>query len=216
MTRSPHFETNELTRVRRQPPRASYDRQLAYAIIDEALVATVAFAQGGGPFAIPMTVGRWNDSVVLHAARSSRFAKVLGSGASVCITVALVDGLVLARSAMHHSLNYRSVVIFGKATEVTAKAEKLEALRALVDHVLAGRSEGCRVPNDSELKATSVFLIPLEQVSIKRRTGGPLDDSDDLQLPYWAGEIPLRQVPLAPRADPLHPPVNPDPPAYMR
>ncbi len=208
------FDTTELTRVRRSPTRASYQRDLAYSILDQALIATVAFVQEGQPFAIPMALGRWRDCLVLHAARASRFARVLASGAELSISVTLVDGLVLARSAMHHSLNYRSVVIFGSAIEVKERAQKLEVLASIVEQVACGRSTECRPPNEQELKATAAFIVPLERVSIKSRSGGPIDDEADLGLPYWAGEIPLRQQPLPPRADPRSPPVNPEPPHY--
>jgi len=185
------FRVTSRTEVHRRPARASYDRAVAYTIFDEALVAHVAFTEDGEPFVLPMMFARLDDQLVLHAASKSRFATHLASGAPVCVSVTLLDGLVLARSAMHHSANYRCAVAFGRAVELTEDADKLVALARLVDHVLTGRSLACRPPNALELKATRVFALPLEEVSVKRRTGGPLDDAEDLALPYWAGVVPL-------------------------
>jgi nitroimidazol reductase NimA-like FMN-containing flavoprotein (pyridoxamine 5'-phosphate oxidase superfamily) len=158
-----------------------------------------------------MAVARDGERLLLHAASSSRVGGVLRAGARICVTVTLLDGIVFARSAMHHSLNYRSIVVMGSATELTADADKLQALARLVDHVLPGRSRQCRPPDAVELKATSVFALALEQASVKCRQGGPLDDRDDLALPYWAGVVPLVQQALAPVADMLHPPGVPMP-----
>jgi nitroimidazol reductase NimA-like FMN-containing flavoprotein (pyridoxamine 5'-phosphate oxidase superfamily) len=187
------FSVTPATRVHRSPARASYDRDVAYAILDEALVVSVAFVEGDQPFVIPMAFARAGDRLILHAASSSRFSRVLASGARLCVTATLLDGLVLARSAMHHSLNYRSVVVLGAAEEVTDPDAKLAFLARLVDHVVDGRSAACRPPNALELKATRVFSLPLEEVSVKRRSGGPLDDEEDLELPFWAGVVPLEQ-----------------------
>jgi nitroimidazol reductase NimA-like FMN-containing flavoprotein (pyridoxamine 5'-phosphate oxidase superfamily) len=185
------FAVTPRTEVHRRPARASYDRALAYTLFDEALVANVGFTQDGQPFVLPMMFARLDDRLVLHAASKSRFATHLASGAPVCVSVTLLDGVVLARSAMHHSANYRSVVAFGCAVELTVDADKLAALARLVEHVLPGRSLACRPPNALELKATRVFALPLEEVSVKQRAGGPLDDEEDLILPYWAGVVPL-------------------------
>ncbi|HTQ06828.1 MAG TPA: pyridoxamine 5'-phosphate oxidase family protein [Polyangiaceae bacterium] len=205
------FAVTPQTKVHRSPARATYDRAAAHAILDEALVATVAFSDADQPYAIPMTFARLGDRLLLHAASSSRFAAVLGAGAPLCVTVTLLDGLVLARSAMHHSLNYRSVVVLGVASELTNAAEKLAALARLTDHALPGRSAACRPPNAVELKATRVFALPLEAVSVKRRTGGPLDDAEDLTLPYWAGVVPLGRGATAPIPDAVHAPLGAEP-----
>ncbi len=206
------FAVTAETRVHRRPGRASYDRALAHAILDEALVAAVGFIDHDQPFVIPMAFARDGERLLLHAASSSRFHRVLGSGAPICVTVTLLDGLVLARSAMHHSLNYRSVVVLGRAEEVTGEQDKLAALARLVEHVLRGRSSESRPPNAVELKATRVFALPLAAVSVKSRSGGPLDDAEDLALPYWAGVVPLEQSALAPIPDPTHVPHGAEPP----
>jgi nitroimidazol reductase NimA-like FMN-containing flavoprotein (pyridoxamine 5'-phosphate oxidase superfamily) len=200
------FAITPNTKVRRQPARASYDRAVAHAILDEALWAAVGFVDGGDPFVIPMAMARDGERLLLHGASSSRIAAMLGGGARLCVTVTLVDGVVLARSAMHHSLNYRAVVILGAARELEGGAEKTAALARLVDHVLPGRAGAVRPPNEIELRATRVFALPLEEVSVKRRAGGPIDDREDLALPTWAGVVPLALRAAAPIADPLHPP----------
>jgi hypothetical protein len=211
MSAPDQFTVTPQTRVRRSPARASYDRADARAILDEALVASVGIVQDGQPFVIPMAVARDGERLLLHAASSSRMGSVLRTGARICVTVTLLDGIVFARSAMHHSLNYRSVVVMGSATELTAEEEKLRAFARLVDHVLPGRAGQCRPPDAVELKATSVFALALEEASVKCRQGGPLDDRDDLALPYWAGVVPLAQQALPPVADALHPPRVPMP-----
>jgi nitroimidazol reductase NimA-like FMN-containing flavoprotein (pyridoxamine 5'-phosphate oxidase superfamily) len=205
------FAITPPTKVHRNPARASYERAVAHAILDEALVATVAFDDDGRTFAIPMGYARLGERLLLHAASSSRFARVLAAGTPLCVTVTLLDGLVLARSAMHHSINYRSVVALGVAVELTEREEKLAALARLVEHVLPGRSAACRPPNAVELKATRVFALPLEAVSVKRRSGGPLDDAADLTLPYWAGVVPLGRGEIVPVPDGAHPPLGPEP-----
>lgn len=207
MESSATFPVTPETQVRRRPERASYDRTAAYAILDEALVATVAFVSGESPFAIPMAFARQGDRLLLHGASSSRLQRLLAGGARVCVSVTLVDGVVLARSAMHHSMNYRSVVALGQAAEVVEEGEKLAALARLVDHVLPGRSAETRPPNALELRATRVFALPLEEVSVKRRSGGPLEDAEDLALSHWAGVIPLELRASAPADDPLHAPL---------
>lgn len=205
------FVVTAQTQVHRRPARASYERADAYAIFDEALVASVGFSQDGQPFVLPMAFARHGDQLVLHAASKGRFATHLASGAPVCVTVTLLDGLVLARSAMHHSLNYRSAVAFGCAVELTTESEKLAALARLVDHVVPGRSLACRPPNALELKATRVFALPLEEVSVKRRSGGPVDDAEDLALPYWAGVVPLDVRARVPQPDPAYAPLGEEP-----
>lgn len=206
MEKPPTFSVTSRNRVRRQPARASYDRAVAHAVLDEALVITVAFVDDGQPLAIPMAFARADDRLILHAASSSRFARVLASGVPICATVTLLDALVLARSAMHHSMNYRSVVVLGVAEELTDPDAKRLALAQLVDRVIAGRSSACRPPNALELKATRVFTLALEEVSVKCRSGGPIDDADDLDLPYWAGVVPIEYRFGAPLSDSAHRP----------
>lgn len=205
------FAVTPATRVQRSPARASYDRATARAILDEALVATVAFSELDQPFAVPMACARLGEQLVLHAASSSRFARVLASGSKICVTVTLLDALVLARSAMHHSVNYRSVVVLGVPVELTNEEQKLAALARLIEQVLPGRSGACRPPNALELKATRVFALPLEAVSVKRRSGGPIDDAEDLDLPYWAGVVPLGRAENTPIPDAAHPPLGAEP-----
>lgn len=201
------FPVTDATEVHRQPKRATYDRVVAYSILDEALYASVAFVADGAPCVIPMAFARLGDRLVLHGATKSRLQTMLAESARLCVAVTLVDGVVLARSAMHHSLNYRSVVVFGRAEELTTEAEKRAGLAAIVEHVLRGRSTETRPPNALELKATRVFALPIEEASVKRREGGPLDDEEDLGLPYWAGVIPLSLTAGVPVSDPKHAPV---------
>ena len=194
------------TRVRRLPNRAVYDRTAIHAILDEALVCHIGFVHEGQPFVLPTTYARVGDALFVHGSAASRMLRGLGDGIPVCITVTLLDGLVLARSAFHHSMNYRSVVILGVATEVTDGAERLQALEAIVEHVNPGRWAQVRPPNERELKATMVLRLPIAEASAKIRTGPPLDDAEDLGWPCWAGEVPLRLVRLAPMADGEPPP----------
>lgn len=219
MNERPSFDVTPRTRVERRPDRASYDRATAFAILDEALVASVGFVDDGAPFVLPMAFARQGERLLLHGASKSRICRLLADGSPVCVNVTLLDGVVLARSAMHHSLNYRSVVVLGRALAITAEAEKRAALEHLVEHVLAGRSRATRPPSQTELKATTVLALPLEEVSVKARTGGPLDDAEDLALSHWAGVIPLALRAAPPLPDALHPPVSPAPPevqAYRR
>jgi nitroimidazol reductase NimA-like FMN-containing flavoprotein (pyridoxamine 5'-phosphate oxidase superfamily) len=207
MDTRPTFAVTPHTKVQRRPDRASYDRALAYSILDEALVAAVAFDMGDGPCIIPMAFARLGDHLILHGASTSRLQRTLAEGRRVCVCVTLVDGIVLSRSAMHHSLNYRSVVVFGTPAEVVTEAEKCEALARLVDHVVPRRSEATRAPNQLELRATRVFRLPLVEVSVKQRSGGPVEDEADLELPYWAGVIPLEVSALQPVSDERHEPL---------
>jgi uncharacterized protein len=210
------FSPTPRTRVKRHPERASYDRALAHAILDEALVASVGFVDGGVPIVIPMAFARHGDELLLHGASKSRLQLLLAQGAPICVTVTLVDGIVLARSAMHHSMNYRSVMVFGEPREIAEEAAKRAALDRLVEHALSGRSQATRPANALELRATRVFALELEQVSVKTRAGGPLDDAEDLPLDYWAGVIPLKLQSLTPLPDPLHPPLSAVPPSALR
>jgi nitroimidazol reductase NimA-like FMN-containing flavoprotein (pyridoxamine 5'-phosphate oxidase superfamily) len=187
----------ERTRVRRLPARAAYDRATIYPILDEALVCHVGFVHEGQPFVLPTTYARVGDALYLHGSAASRMLRGLRDGIPVCVTVTLLDGLVFARSAFHHSMNYRSVVLLGTATEVIAPEERLTGLEAIVEHMARGRWAEVRPPNEKELKATMVLRLPLAEASAKVRTGGPLDDAEDMGWPCWAGHVPLRLTPLA-------------------
>lgn len=190
------------TRVVREPQRAVYDRAAAYAILDEAFICHVGFAVDGQPFVIPTSFGRSGDNLYIHGSAASRMLRNLDEGIAVCVTVTLLDGLVLARSIFNHSMNYRSVVVLGVARAVTDPAEKLEALRLLSEHILPGRWVESRQPNEKELKATLVMRLPIEEFSGKVREGDPIDDEEDYTFPTWAGVIPLEMVAGAPVKDP--------------
>jgi len=188
------FTPTDRTRVRRRPQRAVYDRDQVYSILDEAYVCHVGFTVEGRPIVMPTAFGRAGDSIYLHGSAASRMLRSLAGGIDVCVTVTLVDGLVLGRSAFHTSINYRSVVMFGNARLVTGREEKLEALRTFTNHVIPGRWEEVRPPTDEELAATSALVLPLEEVSAKVRSGGPIDDENDYPFPVWAGVVPVRAV----------------------
>jgi nitroimidazol reductase NimA-like FMN-containing flavoprotein (pyridoxamine 5'-phosphate oxidase superfamily) len=198
--------------VKRLPDRARYDPAVVHAILDEGLVCHVGFVDGedGHPFVIPSTYARDGARLLIHGSAASRMVRALAGGAPACVTVTLLDGLVLARSGFHHSMNYRSVVVLGRATEITDPAEKRRALDAIVEHVAPGRAAEVRGPSDAELRGTRVVALPLDEASAKVRTGPPKDDPEDLRLGCWAGELPLRLVPQAPVADPaLRPGIEP-------
>jgi nitroimidazol reductase NimA-like FMN-containing flavoprotein (pyridoxamine 5'-phosphate oxidase superfamily) len=195
------FTPTERTQVRRLPKRAVYDREAVYRILDEGLVCHVGFVEDGQPVVIPTEYGRDGDTLYIHGSAASRMLRNLAQGVEVCVTVTLLDGLVLARSAFHHSMNYRSVVIFGAAQIVEDEATKREALRAFTEHIAPGRWPEVRPPTESELKATSVLAISLHEVSAKVRTGPPLDDEEDYTLPVWAGVLPLKLRPQQPVPD---------------
>lgn len=180
------------SRIKRLPQRGHYDRQQVYKILDEALICHVGFSVEGQPFVIPTAYGRIEDQLYIHGSPASRMLKSLQQGIEVCITVTLLDGLVLARSAFHHSMNYRSVVLFGTATPVLDLDLKLSALKAFTDHIVPGRWDEVRSPNPQELAGTLVLSLPITEASVKVRTGPPLDDEADYALPVWAGEIPLQ------------------------
>jgi len=190
------------TTVRRLPERARYDRETVESILDEGLVCHVGFVDEGQPFVVPSAYARWGDRLVIHGSAASRMVKALVAGAPACVTVTLLDGLVLARSGFHHSMNYRSVVVLGTATEVTDLGEKRRALDAIVEHVVPGRVASLRLPSEIEMRATRVVTLPLDEASAKIRTGPPKDDEADYALDLWAGELPLRLAPLEPVADP--------------
>ena len=199
--------------VRRVPERGSYDRAAAHAILDEGMVAHVGMATADGPVVIPMLYGRDGDRLLLHGSAASRLIRGAAKGAGLCVTVTLVDGLVLARSAFHHSMNYRSVVVFGRAVAVDDLADRRAALDRLVDHILPGRSDDVRPPDERELRATLVLSLPLDECSVKVRTGGPEDEPRDMDLPVWAGVVPLATVAGVPvAADDLR--GRPEVPAY--
>jgi nitroimidazol reductase NimA-like FMN-containing flavoprotein (pyridoxamine 5'-phosphate oxidase superfamily) len=195
------FTPTERTQVHRLPKRGVYEREEVYRILDEGLVCHVGFVADGKPVVIPTGYGRQGDTLYIHGSTASRMFRALGKGADLCITVTLVDGLVLARSAFHHSVNYRSVVIFGKATVLDDPAAKREALRAFTEHVAPGRWQEIRPPSEKELQVTTVLAIPLEEVSAKVRTGPPLDDEEDYALRVWAGVLPLDLTPAPPIPD---------------
>lgn len=191
------YDTKVEHRVRQTAERAHYDRETVHAILDAGYVAHVAFMADAGPVALPMYYVRDGERVLVHASRKSRFMRKLCEGAPLCLTVTLLDGLVLARSAFNHSMNYRSVMIHGQGT-VLPVGQKPAALDLFVERVERGRSATTRKPNAQELKATEVLAIPLDQVVAKLRTGGPVDDAEDMNLPVWAGVIPLTLVAGAP------------------
>ena len=195
------FAPTERTQVKRLPKRGAYDRETVFKILDEAFVCHVGFVVDGQPYVIPTNFGRAGDTLYLHGSAASRMLRTLSEGIPVCVTVTLVDGLVLARSAFHHSANYRSVVVLGTARLVSDPAEKMEALRLFTEHIMKGRWDDIRQPTEQELKGTTVLAVPLEEVSAKVRTGGPIDDEEDYALPMWAGVLPLPVNPGAPIPD---------------
>lgn len=196
---------SERTRVRRLPERGVYERSEIDAILDEALICHLAYVKDGEPRVIPTIHARVCDTLYVHGSNASRTLRSTKSGAPVAAEVTLLDGLVLARSAFHHSMNYRSVVVYGRAREVTDPTEKFEAQRALVEHVVRGRAADARLPNQRELDQTTILAIPLDEASAKVRTGPPKDEEEDLALPVWAAVLPLTTVPGAPEPDPLMP-----------
>jgi uncharacterized protein len=193
---------SERTRLRRRRERGSYDRAVIDAILDEALLAHIGIVERDGqPFVLPMLHARRGDLVYLHGSAAGRTLRTLAGGAQACLTVSLLDGLVLARSAMHHSANYRSVMLLGEAVCVDDPAQKREAFEAIVEHIVPGRWPDIRPPSDNELKATAIVAMSIDEASAKIRTGPPLDDEDDYALPAWAGVIPLVTRAGAPQAD---------------
>lgn len=207
------FPQTERTTLKRLPKRGIYDRELVYRILDEGFICHVSFAVDGQPFVIPTGYARVDDQLYIHGSQVSRMLRTLSQGIDVCVGVTLVDGLVLARSAFHHSVNYRSVVIFGRATMVEEKEAKLAALFAFSEHVIPGRWADVREPTEQELKATTVLSLPLVEVSAKVRTGAPIDDEEDYALNVWAGVLPLQIVAGAPINDPRLP-EDIEPPSY--
>ncbi len=196
----PHTPTSR-TRVVREAERAVYDREAAYRILDEGFLCHVGFVADGQPFVIPTSYGRKEDDLYIHGSAASRMLRQMKEAVPICVTVTLLDGLVLARSIFNHSMNYRSVVILGKATLVDDPVEKLAALITLSEHILPGRWADSRQPNERELKATSVLRLPLEEFSAKVRVGPAVDDAEDYSFPTWAGVVPLEMVAGAPIDD---------------
>lgn len=180
--------------MRRKAERGRYDQQTLYSILDEGFVCHLGFESAHGPVVLPTAYGRAGDVIYVHGAAGNAALKTLRSGAPVCLTVTLVDGLVLARSGFHSSINYRSAVVFGSAREVTDKGGKHEAMHTIIEHVLPGRDADLRPVTDAEYRATRVLAIPIRETSAKIRTGGPQDDPEDVELPIWAGVVPLRVV----------------------
>jgi len=209
------FTPTERTQVKRLPKRGAYDSETVFKILDEAFVCHVGFAVEGQPFVIPTNFGRSGETLYLHGSAASRMLRTLSEGVPVCVTVTLTDGLVLARSAFHHSVNYRSVMVLGTARLVEDPAEKMEALRLFTEHIMEGRWDDIRRPTEQEMKGTTVLALPLEEVSAKVRTGGPVDDEEDYSLPVWAGVLPLPVVPAEPIPD-ARLKAGTDAPAYMK
>ncbi len=195
------FTPTERTALKRLPKRGEFDRAAVFQILDEAFICHVGFVADGKPVVIPTSYGRIGDDLYVHGSAASRMLRSLEQGIDVCVTVTLIDGLVLARSAFHHSINYRSVVIFGNATQVNDPAEKIRALHAFTDHVVSGRWADVRPPDEAELRATLVLKVPIAEVSAKVRIGPPIDDEADYNLAVWAGVVPLELRAGAPVTD---------------
>jgi nitroimidazol reductase NimA-like FMN-containing flavoprotein (pyridoxamine 5'-phosphate oxidase superfamily) len=197
------FARTEKSSVKRMPKRGHYGRETIHQILDEALICHVGFVEGRQPYVIPINFARVGDTIVLHGAKASRLLKHVEAGHPVCVEVTIVDGLVLARSVFHHSVNYRSVVLFGTGRLIVDEREKLAALQAVTEHLIPGRWQEARPPNRKELNATSVVSIRIDEASAKLRAGPPLDDEEDYSLPVWAGVLPLRESSLPPARDAL-------------
>ncbi len=197
------FTKTTKTRINHLPKRGNYERETIYRILDEALICHVGFVANGQPYVIPINFARVDDTIVLHGAKASRLLKHIEAGNSVCVEVTIVDGLVLARSVFHHSVNYRSVVLFGKGQAIEEDEKKIEALRAVSEHLIPGRWDEARLPNRKELHATRVVSIKIDEASAKVRLGPPVDEQEDYLLPVWAGILPLQEVPFLPVQDEL-------------
>lgn len=205
---------SQRTKVHRLPTRGAYDRETVHAILDEGLICHVGFVAEGSSFVIPTAYGRMRDELLIHGSAASRMLRTLSAGAEACLTITLVDGLVLARSAFHHSMNYRSVMILAKGSLVEEPVAKMEALRIISEHLVPGRWEQVRPPSAQEMKATSVISFPIAEASAKLRVGPPVDDEPDYALPVWAGVLPLSLVAESPMADPKNRP-GVELPAYL-
>jgi len=202
MNKKEQAEISNRSKINRIRERGSYDRKTIYKIIDEAYYCHISFVVDGQPFIIPTIHARIDDDIILHGATASRLLTNIKSGNDVCIAVTHLDGLVLARSIFHHSMNYRSVVLFGKGKLIEDREEKLKAAKAITDHLIPGRWSDARQPNQKELDSTTFVSIKIEEASAKIRTGPPVDEEEDYQLPVWAGEIPISQVMQNPILDP--------------
>ena len=200
---STELQQTDRTTISRHDERGSYDREVAYAILDEGLVAHVGVDTGKGVMVIPMTYARMGDELILHGAVASRWLSSFEAGRAVSVCVTILDGLVLAQSAFSHSMNYRSVVAFGKARVITDMEKKDAAFKALLDHLIPGRWEDSRQPDQKETVATTVLAMPIAEASVKIRSGPPKDAAKDLELPYWTGVIPLRLISGAAIPDPV-------------
>ena len=196
------FTQTDRTKLKRLPKRGHFDRETVYGILDEGFICHVGFAHDGHPVVIPTGYARADDKLYIHGSQASRMLRTLSGGVDACVTVTIIDGLVLARSAFHHSMNYRSVVIFGRATLIEDPEEKLDALVALSEHIVRGRWAEVREPTEQEMRATTVLSLPLIEASAKIRSGPPLDDEEDYSLPVWAGVVPLRLEAGEPIKDP--------------
>jgi uncharacterized protein len=196
------LEPTARTNVRRHRDRAEYEREAIHAILDEGMICHVAASVDGSPWMIPTAYGRDGDHLYLHGAAGNHLLKVAAEGGDIVVTVSLLDGLVLARSTFNHSLNYRSVVVFGPAEEITEPAAKARALEVIVDHLVPGRSREARAPTDSELRKTAVIRLAITEASAKVRSGPAVDQERDVSLPIWAGVLPLRTVADPPEPDP--------------
>ncbi|HTQ54069.1 MAG TPA: pyridoxamine 5'-phosphate oxidase family protein [Bryobacteraceae bacterium] len=185
------YTPTDRTQVKRLPKRAVYDQAQVHAILDEGFICHIGFVAEGQPYVIPTGYARAGEQLYIHGSAASRMLRTLGQGLPLCVTVTLVDGLVMARSAFHHSMNYRSVVVLGKARLVTDPEEKMAALGYFTNHIMPGRWEAVRQPTEQEMKSTTVLALPLDEVSAKVRTGGPIDDEEDYALPVWAGVLPV-------------------------
>lgn len=194
-------EQTKRTRLKRLPKRGHFERETINAILDEAFICHVGFVVDGQPYVIPTGFGRVDDDLYIHGSAASRMLREMSKGVDVCVTVTLIDGLVIARSAFHHSVNYRSVVVLGKAELVTDADEKNKALEAITEHIVPRRWADCRWPNEIELKATSVLRLAINEASAKIRTGDPVDDDEDYSLDFWAGVLPLGLTPGEPQND---------------
>ena len=195
------FSKTSRNQIKRKPKRGLYEREVIYQILDEALICHVGFVENKQPCVIPINFTRVGDAIFLHGAKASRLLKHIGAGYPVCVEVTLVDGLVLARSVFNHSVNYRSVVLFGRGRPVEEFQEKLAALEAITDHIIPGRWREARLPNRKELNATGVVSIKIDEASAKVRTGPPVDDEADYALPIWAGLLPVQETYLHPVRD---------------
>src|ERR1700751_4796552 len=209
------FTPTERTKVRRLPDRGKYDSESVYGILDEAFICHVGFVVDGQPYVIPTGFARVHDTLYIHGSAASRMLRTLADGVQVCVTVTLIDGIVMARSGFHSSMNYRSVVILGRATQVEGRDEKLAAMAAFSEQVMPGRWKDLRETTDAELKGTLVLSLPLKEVSAKVRSGPPKDDEVDYALPLWAGIVPLKVTAGNPIDDPRLP-KGTEPPDYAR